>query len=208
MSVILDRQLVVQVQKVKANQRVKKMHLHLRLHLDALLTRFPSKLFSLFLSVLSRSILFFFYRPPISNEVPVNPIPESSIEEEPAAPTKAEAMPVETSELDLPLVNHNQSQISTRTNTRISAEYLTQHIIYRAQRLAGKVEPGMVNINVSSWSISHIQSCRLYEDVVQLHLKNSMKQVVIKMERLILPNWKLLILFIIIPLLIPWSKCL
>ena len=37
------------------------------------------------------------------------------------------------------------SPLSTRMNTKISREYLTQHITYRAQRLASKVEPEMVD---------------------------------------------------------------
>lgn len=47
-------------------------------------------------------------------------------------------------EVHTPLIDNNISQISFRTSTKISREYLTQHITYRAHRLASKVEPEMV----------------------------------------------------------------
>ncbi len=62
-----------------------------------------------------------------------------------SGPTKSEAMITEISEIHTPLIDNSYSQISTRANTKISREYLTQHITYRAQRLASKVEPEMVD---------------------------------------------------------------
>lgn len=126
---------------MKVNPHVKNMHWHLQLHLDALLNHLPSRIF---LSICFL-LLILSPRPPIFNETPINPIPDSPIEEDPTTSTKIETMPVETSAVDSSLINHNPNPLVTRANARVSAEYLTQHINYRAQRLAAKVEPGMVN---------------------------------------------------------------
>jgi hypothetical protein len=56
-------------------------------------------------------------------------------------------MSLETSEVHTPLIDNNHNRLSTRTNQKISREYLTQHITYRAQRLAAKVEPEMVDFS-------------------------------------------------------------
>jgi len=55
-------------------------------------------------------------------------------------------MITEISEISIPLIDNSYNQISSRINTKISREYLTQHITYRAQRLASKVEPDMLDI--------------------------------------------------------------
>ncbi len=63
----------------------------------------------------------------------------------------------ESSEIHTSFNDHSHSQISllpTRTNRKISREYLTQHITYRAQRLASKVEPDMVNYLFFSFIIN------------------------------------------------------
>lgn len=56
-------------------------------------------------------------------------------------------MITETSEIHIPLIDNHYNQLPTRINTKISREYLTQHITYRAQRLAAKVEPEMVDFD-------------------------------------------------------------
>ncbi len=82
-------------------------------------------------------------------------------------------MITDTSETNIHLIDNNHNQISTRINTKISREYLTQHITYRAQRLAAKVEPEMVKI-LRFFIIYFYQLLfsRQYENVVQQHLKN------------------------------------
>jgi NADH dehydrogenase FAD-containing subunit len=68
-----------------------------------------------------------------------------------SAPTKAEAMITESLEIHTSLIDNSHSQLSSlpsRMNKKISREYLTQHITYRAQRLASKVEPDMVDFEL------------------------------------------------------------
>ena len=66
-------------------------------------------------------------------------------------------MITDSPEIQPPLIDNSQYQVPslpTRMNTRISREYISQHITYRAQRLAGKVEPEMVNRTFSLFSLA------------------------------------------------------
>jgi hypothetical protein len=103
--------------------------------------------------------------------------------------TKAEAMITETSEVHTPTIDNSQiSTLPTRMNTKISREYLTQHITYRAQRLASKVEPEMVDCRFIYSFFCQCLFSRQYANVVQQHLRNLMKQVLIKAYLLIHQN--------------------
>ena len=84
-----------------------------------------------------------------SNETQSNPIADLPVHDDVPGPAKTEAMIVESSEAHTPIIENIPNPLSTRTNTKISREYLTQHITYRAQRLAAKVEPEMVDYFVS-----------------------------------------------------------
>ncbi len=155
--------------------------------MDEFLNQLQSKI-SFFSNYFFLLILFFFYRSIISNETQLNVSSDLSINEDISGPTKSEAMITEISEIHIPLIDNNSNQVPSRTNTKISREYLTQHIIYRAQRLASKVEPEMVKIYYWFSFLYKSLFSRQYENVVQQLLKNLMKQVLIKVDLLIHQN--------------------
>ncbi|CAF3502674.1 unnamed protein product [Rotaria sp. Silwood1] len=82
-------------------------------------------------------------KPIVANETQFNSMSDLSINGDISTPTKAEVTITETFEVHTPLIDHNHIQLTSRTSTKISREYLTQHINYRAQRLAAKIEPEM-----------------------------------------------------------------
>lgn len=137
-------------------------------------------------------LFMFFSRPIVSNESQLNISSDLPINGDTSVPTKAEAMITKTSEVHTPSIDHSHIQIQTlptRTSTKISREYLTQHITYRAQRLAAKVEPEMVSLSILHYFFfDKYLFSRQYENVVQQHLKNSMKQVLTKAFLLIHQN--------------------
>jgi hypothetical protein len=69
--------------------------------------------------------------------------------------TKFEVLPGDTTDSFNTSIEHSPNQIQTRQNGKISREYLSQHISYRAQRLASKVEADKVNVWFSSSSSSY-----------------------------------------------------
>ncbi|CAF3576107.1 unnamed protein product [Rotaria sordida] len=79
----------------------------------------------------------------VSNEIQINSMSDLPINGDISTTTKAEAIITETFEAHTPSIDHNHIQLSSRTTTKVSREYLTQHINYRAQRLAAKIEPDM-----------------------------------------------------------------
>ncbi|UJR30667.1 hypothetical protein I4U23_018191 [Adineta vaga] len=82
----------------------------------------------------------------IENETQINPVLDAPTSVDMTESTKNEAMITETPEIPPIVMDNSQYQVpplSNRMNTRISREYISQHITYRAQRLAGKVEPEM-----------------------------------------------------------------
>lgn len=101
------------------------------------LQQYPSTF--IVLNFLFSHFSFVFCRPIITNEIPDLPIHDDI-----PVPAKTEAMVSEPMEVHTPLVDNNANQIPHRINSKISREYLTQHISYRAHRLASKVEPEMV----------------------------------------------------------------
>ncbi|CAF2956102.1 unnamed protein product [Rotaria sp. Silwood2] len=83
-------------------------------------------------------------KPIVSNEIQqLNLMSDLPIDGDISTPTKAEVTITETLETHTSLIDNNHIQLSSQTNTKISREYLTQHINYRAQRLAAKIEPDM-----------------------------------------------------------------
>ncbi|CAF1057181.1 unnamed protein product [Adineta ricciae] len=82
----------------------------------------------------------------VESEPQLNPTSDTSVNEDVSNSTKLEAMITDSPEIQPPVIDNSQYQVPslpTRMNTRISREYISQHITYRAQRLAGKVEPEM-----------------------------------------------------------------
>lgn len=85
------------------------------------------------------------HRTIISNEPQPNTTSDNSIVGEVSTPTKAEITIAETPEaIHTPVIDNSHVTMSTRASARLSREYITQHISYRAQRHAAKVEPHMV----------------------------------------------------------------
>ncbi|CAF1158021.1 unnamed protein product [Adineta steineri] len=88
-------------------------------------------------------------KPNISNETQLNTMSDVPINGDITTPTKAEMMTTEISEIHTPPIDNNNHNISISSlptrmnNTKISREYISQHINYRAQRLASKIEPDM-----------------------------------------------------------------
>ncbi|CAF1015640.1 unnamed protein product [Adineta steineri] len=88
-------------------------------------------------------------KPNLTNETQLNIMSDVPINGDITTPTKAEMMTTEISEIHTPPIDNNSHNISipslpTRmNNTKISREYISQHINYRAQRLASKIEPDM-----------------------------------------------------------------
>lgn len=85
------------------------------------------------------------HRPIVSNEPQINATSDLITNGDISAPTKAEVSITETTEVHTPHIDNNPLLLPPRTTSKISREYLNQHISYRAQRLAAKVEPHMVD---------------------------------------------------------------
>jgi hypothetical protein len=172
---------------VKVNHLVKNIQQHHLSHSIELLNRLLSQFFFLLIFFSN----YFLSRPIDSNESQLNSMSDFPLNGGVSVLTKAEAMITETSEVHTPTIDNTQIQISTvptRMNTKISREYLTQHITYRAQRLASKVEPEMVDYRFMYSFFCQCLFSRQYANVVQQHLRNLMKQVLIKAYLLIHQN--------------------
>ena len=92
--------------------------------------------------------IYFHYRSIDLNESQSNSTSDRPINGDVSVPTATNLTITETLEVQTLPVDHSHihlSSLPSRATTKISREYLTQHINYRAQRLASKVEPDMVD---------------------------------------------------------------
>ncbi|CAM4861524.1 unnamed protein product [Rotaria socialis] len=80
-------------------------------------------------------------KPIVSNESHINTTSDLITNGDMSTPTATEISITETTEVHTPTIDNNPLLLPPRTTSKISREYLNQHISYRAQRLAAKVEP-------------------------------------------------------------------
>ncbi|CAF2009966.1 unnamed protein product [Rotaria magnacalcarata] len=80
-------------------------------------------------------------KPIVSNESHINTTSDLITNGDISTPAKAEVSITETAEVHTPTIDNSPLLLPPRTTSKISREYLNQHISYRAQRLAAKVEP-------------------------------------------------------------------
>ena len=144
-------------------------------------------------------------RPTISAEISLNLTSVLPLADAPlTCPSKLEVLTSETTDCTSSISETNPSQFPTRQNTKISHDYLRQHINYRAQRMASKVEADKVR-----WLFERrgcYLSSRPSENVALQPWAKSTRPMRTKTGRWTHRNWPSLISFITIPLIIRWSE--